>query len=121
MGKQRLEQEKRDKWLAEAREQAEAEQNLIVKGSVVAVTELRKKGHLLIEVLHGEDEERAQIVVVDREVHEGQIATIALEGAVLPSGKTAKRQKVAGEWSEGELLEVSSAAAATEAVDIPAA
>jgi len=114
--KERAEQAKQEKWAAEAqREQeeeegAKANRSLIVKGRVASVRGMRKKGHLLVEVVYGEDE-TVQLIVVDREVCEGREVTIALEGAELPNGKVAKRQKVAGEWSEGELLEIFAAPA----------
>lgn len=113
--KQKKEEEKRKKWAEEARLEAEqkeakeAERSLIIEGEAASVTEMRKKGHLSVEVLYEEDgeENRAQIVVVDKEVREGAKVRVALEGAVLPGRKTAvTRQKVGGEWSEGELLEI---------------
>merc|ERR550525_1207119 len=70
---------------------------------------MRKKGHFLVEVSYG-NEERVQLVVVDREVVVGQHATIALDGATLDNGKQVNRSKVAGEWSEGVLLELCHAA-----------
>merc|ERR1712232_842333 len=70
---------------------------------------MRKKGHLLVEVLYEEGgrEERAQLVVIDKAVKEGSRVKIALEGSVPPGhSDVVKRQKVAGEWSEAELLEI---------------
>lgn len=119
--KQRAEQAKKEKWLEEAQKEKEEEEaakenrSLIVKGHVVSVSEMRKKGHFLVEVEHGDDKEVVQLIVVDREVQEGQEVTVALEGAELPNGKVAKRQKVAGEWSEGELLEILAAPAVDHA------
>merc|ERR1712187_711603 len=85
--KKRLEQEKKERWAAEARKEAEeqealeAERCLIVNGTVISVSEMRKKGHILLEVSYGESEERTQVVAVDRQVQEGQLVSIALEGA----------------------------------------
>lgn len=117
--KLRLEEEKKEKWRLEAQKEAEAkaakgeERSLIVEGTVVDASEMKKKGHLLLEITYEEDgeEERTQIVVVDREVQDGARVKIALEGAV-HKGRTIKRQKVAGEWSEGELVEILVGAAA---------
>lgn len=115
--RQREEEEKRQRWAEEARREAEAEEqdgdtkSLVVEGAVVCVEELRKQGHFLVEVAHGKDG-RVQLVIADKVVQVGQRATVALEGAVLPSGKRAQRTKVAGEWSEGVLLELGPARAA---------
>lgn len=117
--KLRLEEEKKEKWRQEAQKEADAkaakadERSLIVEGKVFSTSEMKKKGHLLVEFSYEEDgeEERSQIVVVDREVQEGARVKVALEGAV-HKGRTIKRQKVAGEWSEGELVEVLVGAAA---------
>jgi len=70
----------------------------------VSVDEMRKKGHFLIEVEY-DGEERVQIVAT-QPVSVGQVATVALEGATLEGGKTAKRSKIAGEWSEGVLIKL---------------
>jgi len=113
--KKRQEAEKKEKWAREAEEEAErkaaqeAKRSLIVEGLVVSVNEMRKKGHMLVEVSYEEcgRDERAQMVLIDQEVKDGARVKIALEGAVPPGKKTAvKREKVAGEWSEGVLLEI---------------
>jgi len=79
---------------------------LIVKGVVSSVDELRKKGNFLIEVRYGANNEEAVQIVSEKPVKLGQQATVALEGAKMPDGKVAKRSKVAGEWSEGVLLQL---------------
>jgi len=113
--RQKEEEEKRQRWMEEAQREAEEaeeaeedEGGTIVSGLVTSVEEMRKKGHLLVEVSYGNDK-TVQLVVVDKPVQAGQKASVALEGAELPNGKTAKRSKVAGEWSEGVLLELGSA------------
>jgi len=78
--------------------------DLVVRGTILVVERLRKKGHFLIEVRYHGDE-RAQIVTDWSDLSVGQEATIALQGAPSEGGQRAKR-KVAGEWSEGTLLEV---------------
>jgi len=123
--KLRLEEEKKEKWRLEAQKEAEAkaakgdERSLIVEGKVIDASEMKKKGHLLLEISYEEDgeEERTQIVVVDREVKDGARVKIALEGAV-HKGKTIKRQKVGGEWSEGELVEILVGAGAAPAAQV---
>ncbi|CAK0867440.1 unnamed protein product [Prorocentrum cordatum] len=119
----RQEEEKKQKWLEEAaaeeeEEDEDADKELIFTGKVTSVDEMKKKGHLLIQVAHG-SEDTVQVVVVDKAVSVGQMATVALEGATLPNGKQAKRAKVGGEWSEGTLLELGagSGAAAPAAVE----
>lgn len=118
--RQKAETEKKEKWAEEARLEAEREaekeagRSLIVEGRVAEVNEMKKKGHLLIEVVYDADgeEERASIVIIDRQVPEGARVKIALEGAVVPGrSDPVKRQKLAGEWSEGELLEILAAKA----------
>lgn len=110
--KRRAEEAKKEKWLEEAQrekeeeEAAKANRSLIVKGRVASVDEMRKKGHLLVEIVHGDDEETVQLIVVEKKLCVGQEVSIALEGAELPNGKVVTRQKIAGEWSEGELLEI---------------
>lgn len=121
--RQQLEAEKKERWAREAREEAEKKahaeesRSLIVEGNAISVSEMKKKGHILVEVVYEEDgeQERAQLVLVDRPLQEGSRVRIALEGAT-PPGRSdpVKRQKVGGEWSEGELLEVL-AAVPTEA------
>lgn len=114
--KLKREDEKRRKWAEEAEREAEENQaaeaggGQIVTGKVTSSDELRKKGFFLVEVAYGEDGGRVQ-VVVDRRLSEGQQVTIALEGATLPSGKVAQRSKIAGEWSEGVLIDASPAPA----------
>lgn len=113
--RKKMEQEKRERWAEEARREEEEEaarrsggqESLIVQGKVSSVEELRKKGHFLVEVSYGTDgAERVQLVV-DKTIQVGQQAKVALEGAALPGGGgVAKRSKVAGEWSEGVLLEL---------------
>eukprot|EP00927_Polykrikos_kofoidii_P051858 TRINITY_DN45640_c0_g1_i1.p1 TRINITY_DN45640_c0_g1~~TRINITY_DN45640_c0_g1_i1.p1 ORF type:complete len:425 (-),score=121.01 TRINITY_DN45640_c0_g1_i1:97-1371(-) len=109
--KQKAEEEKRRKWAEEAEDDEDEEEEdeddkpLTVSGKIASISELRKKGHLLVEVTYGSDES-VQLVVVDRQLTIGQNATVALEGATLPDGKKAKRSKVAGEWNEGVLLEL---------------
>jgi len=107
--KLKVEEEKRQKWAEEARREAEeneseeAEEDLTITGKVASVSELRKKGNFVVEVEYN-DNKRVQIVT-DRALVEGQQVTVALEGATLPNGKKAKSSKIAGEWSEGVLLE----------------
>jgi len=107
--RQKEEEEKRQRWMEEAQREAEEaeeeEESGTVSGLVTSVEEMRKKDHLLVEVSYGNDQ-TVQLVVVDKAVQVGQKATVALEGAELPGGKKAKRSKVAGEWSEGVLLEL---------------
>jgi len=112
--RQRKEEEQKQRWVEEAEREAEEaaakekDKPKIVTGTIISSDELRKKGHFLIEVRYGteddDDPETAQLVV-EKELQIGQKVKIALEGAELPSGKIAKRSKVAGEWSEGVLLE----------------
>jgi len=118
--RQREEDEKRQRWAEEAEQEEEerqekeaakkaakaaaGEQEGIVTGKVVSADEMRKKGHFLIEVEYDGDE-RVQIVVT-KPVSVGQVATVALEGATLEDGKTARRSKIAGEWSEGVLIKL---------------
>mmetsp|Transcript_74792 Transcript_74792/g.209916 ORF Transcript_74792/g.209916 Transcript_74792/m.209916 type:complete len:242 (+) Transcript_74792:2-727(+) len=113
------EEEKKRRWFEEAAREAEEEQKAAaakegqtITGKVVSVDELRKKGHFLIEVAYGEDDQERVQIVADRPVTEGQQAKVALDGAQLPDGKVAKRSKIAGEWSEGVLLSLGSAPAA---------
>mmetsp|Transcript_33379 Transcript_33379/g.95885 ORF Transcript_33379/g.95885 Transcript_33379/m.95885 type:complete len:432 (+) Transcript_33379:162-1457(+) len=105
--RKRLEEEKKRRWAEEAaRDLAEqrhsASEPLTITGKVQSSTELRKKGHFLVEVVHGSDE--VVQLVVDRPVTAGQEATVALEGATLDSGDEVQRCKIAGEWSEAVLL-----------------
>merc|ERR1712032_606620 len=91
--RQKEEEEKRQRWMEEAQreaeeaeEQQEDEGGSIVSGLVTSAEEMRKKGHLLIEVTYGNDK-TVQLVVVDKAVQTGQNCTVALEGAELPNGK----------------------------------
>lgn len=110
--RQTEEEEKRRRWAEEAeREAAESEdkaEELTVQGLLTSVSEMRKKGHFLLEVAYGDDG-RAQIVVEREGLVAGQKVTVALEGATLENGKTVKRSKIAGEWNEGVLLEAGDA------------
>jgi len=119
--RQKEEEEKRQRWMEEAQREAEEveedEGGSMVSGLVTSAEEMRKKGHLLVEVSYGSDE-TVQLVVVDKAVQVGQKATVALEGAELPDGKKAKRTKVAGEWSEGVLLELGPAPLGSTAPEI---
>jgi len=126
--KLRLEAEKKAKWAEEADREAEAaaaakgSRSLIVEGKVLSSDEMKKKGHHLLEVLC-DDDERVTIVVIDKVVPEGARVKVALEGGKGLKGEV-KRQKIAGEWSEGELLEVlanvdeTSSAPAAQEVDL---
>lgn len=78
--------------------------DLVMRGTILVVERLRKKGHFLIEVRYHGDE-RAQIVTDWNDLSVGQEVSIELHGAPSESGQRPKR-KVAGEWSEGALLEV---------------
>jgi len=119
--RQKKEQEKRERWAEEAKKEAEEqaarqagggdEESLIVQGTVSSVEELRKKGNFLVEISYGSDG-RVQLVV-DKTIQVGQKAKVALEGATMPNGNVARRSKVAGEWSEGVLLELGAASTPT--------
>lgn len=118
--KMRKEEEKKQRWVDEARDAAEAEEKeapeeLIVNGKITSVDELRKKGHFLVHIAHSGDS--AQLVVVDKSVVVGQKVRVALEGATLPNGKTVKRNKLGGEWNEGVLLEFESGGDADASAD----
>lgn len=107
--RQRKEEEQRKRWAEEARREAEEveedeEEETSVTGKVISVDELRKKGYFLVQVTY-KDDEQVQ-VVTDKPPVVSQKVTVALEGMLLPDGKTVKRSKVAGEWSEGVIIEM---------------
>jgi len=77
---------------------------LHVKGSVVSVDEMRKKGHVLVQVSHTDGTATVQLVSQKEDLEVGQKVIVALEGAMLKSGKV-KRAKVAGEFNEGVIVE----------------
>jgi len=78
-----------------------SEDSLTVAGVVASCEPLRKKGNFLLSVTVGSKQVQ---VVAPKEYDEGQKVKIALEGATLENGKTVKREKIAGEWSEGSLI-----------------
>jgi len=106
--KKQKEEEQKQKWAEEAAEEEDSDEDegKILKGVVESVSELRKKGHHLVEVLL-ENDERVQIIETRSDVVVGQQATVAMAGTTLPSGKQVQRSKIAGEWSEGVILELS--------------
>lgn len=110
--RQKAEDEKRRKWAEEAAaEESEEELGKIVDGVVASMNELKKKGFFLVEVSHGADEEICQVISEGKSVQVGMKVRVALEGAQLDGGRTVKRKKIAGEWSEGEILELAQAGA----------
>lgn len=78
-----------------------SEDGLTVAGVIASCEPLRKKGNFLLSVTVGSKQVQ---VVAPKEYDEGQKVRIALEGATLENGKTVKREKIAGEWSEGSLI-----------------
>lgn len=77
-----------------------------VEGVVVSIQQMRKKGHFLAEVAYGINSTCCQVVVARSDIAVGMRALLALEGAELEGGRMVKKKKVAGEWTEGELLEL---------------
>merc|ERR1711907_754496 len=113
MGQEKWERERQRE--EEEQKAKEAARALIVEGKVRTAEEIRKKkGHYVLEVTFEEDgQEESVNIVCDKDVQEGSLVKVALEGALIP-GRSApvEAKKVAGEYSEGELLEVLAAPAA---------
>lgn len=85
-------------------EVAETVGEQFLKCCVTSVSVLRKKRHVLLELVA--DDKVCRQVVTDREdVAVGCFVTLALPGATV-AGKLVKQQKVAGEWSEGLLVDI---------------
>mmetsp|Transcript_20045 Transcript_20045/g.37887 ORF Transcript_20045/g.37887 Transcript_20045/m.37887 type:complete len:311 (-) Transcript_20045:66-998(-) len=73
-----------------------------LKCRVASVSALRKKGHVLLDVVA--DDRVCRQVVTDRpNIAVGIFVSLALPGATV-AGKVVKQQKIAGEWSEGMLV-----------------
>merc|ERR1711959_877016 len=86
---------------AAAPAEEEASEDGIVSGVVAECDALRKKGNFLLSITVGS---KTVQVVAQRECEVGAKVKVALEGATLENGKTVKREKIAGEWSEGSLI-----------------
>merc|ERR1712217_645494 len=74
------------------------------KCRVVSAQDMRKKGHVLVEC-EFEDMKSVHIVTDRPNVAIGSSAIVALAGATL-DGQILKPRKIAGEWSEGVILEI---------------
>lgn len=77
----------------------------VARCTVMSVSSLRKKGHSLLE-MQGTASESLQMVTDRPHVEVGHIVLVALPGSVLEDGRVARREKIAGEWSEGLIIDI---------------
>jgi len=80
--------------------------DLFVTCKVQAVSATRKQGRFLVEVQRRDSGACMQVVGTRSDVGVGQVWLIALPGATLEDGQQVKQAKIAGEWSEGALVEI---------------
>eukprot|EP00746_Dinoflagellata_sp_MGD_P112156 gnl/MRDRNA2_/MRDRNA2_49116_c0_seq1.p1 gnl/MRDRNA2_/MRDRNA2_49116_c0~~gnl/MRDRNA2_/MRDRNA2_49116_c0_seq1.p1 ORF type:complete len:587 (+),score=114.43 gnl/MRDRNA2_/MRDRNA2_49116_c0_seq1:77-1837(+) len=80
--------------------------DLFVKCRVHAVSSTRKQGRFLVEVQQADSGACIQLVATRTDVAVGQLWVVALPGATLEDGQLVKQVKIAGEWSEGALVEI---------------
>eukprot|EP00451_Oxyrrhis_marina_P053821 CAMPEP_0204506546 /NCGR_PEP_ID=MMETSP0471-20130131/109302_1 /ASSEMBLY_ACC=CAM_ASM_000602 /TAXON_ID=2969 /ORGANISM="Oxyrrhis marina" /LENGTH=1976 /DNA_ID=CAMNT_0051511551 /DNA_START=126 /DNA_END=6057 /DNA_ORIENTATION=- len=88
------------------KEAAGKSSGLIVIGEVMMVEGMKKKGHFMVDVNVGQGKPLA--IVTTEELNEGDKVLVAKEGATVKS-KEVKKEKVAGELSEGKILTISEA------------
>lgn len=80
--------------------------DLFVKCKVNAISATRKQSLCLVEVERSDSGACMQVVVARPDVAVGQVWLVALPGATLQDGQKVKQTKIAGEWSEGALVEI---------------
>lgn len=83
---------------------ADEHQPGLMKCEVTSQAALKKKGHFVLE-LRAASSQCFQIVT-DRSVTIGDLVMVALTGTKLADGSLVKQSKIAGEWSQGALVDV---------------
>jgi len=79
--------------------------SMTVHSEVTSVSSLRKKGHFLVE-MQPDGGDSMQIVTTRSDIIVGQTVLVVLPGTVLQDKSVITRHKIAGEWSEGVLVDI---------------